>query len=285
MKRIVIAVLAGMLGMSAVEAAQEASTELSKQVPYLTQRLQSTRWQVRYYLLHDLTGRDVETKHVLETLVRDEHKGVANQALVRYVNNFVDIDKGLFNPRLYVPGRFPITDLPAGEVSEALVDYCLGRREIPRKGGFRGHDMQATLPVLDATSLDDPRMHETLTIVGVLGKPKDAKALYPFLESTNDYVVLGAAKAVIRLGDKKKGMAALRRLTTKAPANHLYYVTEALHVLKEMQDPELEAMTIRVLSSVDRAEELQPNWLGEFLLLAADITGTDVWTAKESHNK
>lgn len=277
-------ILVGSFLMASVVVAQQAFPELSKQVPYLKQRLQSTHWEVRYYLLHELTGRDVETKQVLETLVRDEHKGVANQALVRYLNGFVDIDKRLFKPALYIPGRFPVANLPDDEPASALVDYCLGRSDIPRKGGFMHDDMQPVLPVLDPEQLDNPRMHEALTIVGILGKPDDAKALYPFLQSTNDYVAVGAAKAVIRLGDKKKGMEALLQLTTKTPAKHLYYVTEALHALKEMQHPDLEARVLEVLSAVENAEGIQPNWLGEFLLLAADATTKDVWI-EHSHNK
>ena len=285
MKWSVMAVLACMLVMPTVVAAQQTFPDLSKRVPYLTQRLRSTRCEVRYYLLHDLTRRDLETKRVLETLVRDEHNGVANQALVRYVNSFVDIEKALFRPELYVPGRFSIADLPEEDPDKALVDYCLARREIPWKGGFRHDDMQPVLPVLDPAQLDNPRMHESLAIVGILGRPEDAKALYPFLQSTNDYVVLGAAKAVIRLGDKTKGLEALSRLTEKDPLKHLYYVTEALHVLKEMSHPHLKTIVLRALSSVERTEGIQPNWLGEFRLLAADVTGNDVWRAKEPHNK
>lgn len=52
-----------------------------------------------------------------------------------------------------------------------------------------------------------------------------------------------------------------------------------------MKHPELEAMVIRVLSSVDSIEGIHPGWLGEFLLLAAEITDKDVWTAKELRNK
>ncbi|MDH3251570.1 MAG: hypothetical protein OEM41_02195 [Ignavibacteria bacterium] len=285
MKRNLLAFLAFMLVMPAAVTAQQAFPELSKRVPYLTQRLRSARWQVRYYLLRDLTRRDLDTKRALETLVRDEHRGVATEAMVRYVNNFVDVQKVLFKPELYVPGRFPMADLPEEDPDRALVDYCLARREIQRKGGFRHDDMQPVLPVLDSARSDNPRMHETLTIVGILGSPKDAEALYPFLQSSNDYVALGAAKAVIRLGDKTKGLEALCRLTEKDPSKHLYYVTEALYVLKEMDHTELKTMVLRVLSSVDRAEGIQPNWISEFLLLAADVTASDVWRDTRPHIK
>jgi len=281
----VCAALLALFGSNAVSseaadaAAEEAFPDLSKRVPYLTQRLQSTRWQVRYYLLLDLKGRDSQTKRAQETLVRDEHEGVANQATVRYVNNFVNIKKTLFRPGLYAPGRFPIADLPEDDPDRALVDYCLARSEIPRRPR---DDMRPVLPVLDPAQSDNPRMHETLTIVGILGRPEDARALYPFLQSTNDYVAFGAAKAVIRLGDKSKGVEALCRLAGKDPSEHLYYVTEALHALREMDHPDLKSMALRILSSVDRTEGIQPNWLGEFLLLAADVVGNDVWKAADS---
>ncbi len=266
-------------GEAADAAAEEAFPDLSKRVPYLTQRLRSTRWQVRYYLLPDLKGRGSQTKRALETLVRDEHEGVANQATVRYVNNFVNVKKTLFRPGLYAPDRFPIADLPKDAPELALVDYCLARREV---SGRPRDDMRRVLPVLDPAQLDNPRMHESMTIVGILGRPEDAKAVYPFLQSNNDYVALGAAKAVIRLGDKTKGVEALCRLADKDPAEHLYYVTEALHALREMDHPELKSIVLRILSSVDRTEGIQPNWLGEFLLLAADAVGNDAWKAADS---
>ncbi len=75
-------------------------------------------------------------------LLRNEQKGVANQALVRYVNNFLYIEKMLFKPEVYLPGQYPVTDLPEKEPYKALLDYCLSRREITRKGGFRNDDMQ-----------------------------------------------------------------------------------------------------------------------------------------------
>ena len=285
MKPDFIAIPIGLLLVPMVLLAEQTLPELSKRVPYLEQRLHSTRWEVRYYLLGNLAGRDSETKRVIEILVRDQHKGVANQALVRYVNNFVNIDKGIFRSELYVPEQFPVTDLPEKAPEKALVDYCLGRGKIEPKGGFRHDDMRPALPVLNPTKSDDPRMYETLTIVGILGNPEDAKALYPFLESTNDYVALGAAKALIRLGDRTKGVEALSRLTERNPSKHLFYVTQALYALKEIGQPELRTMTLRVLSTVDRIEGIQPNWLAEFLLLAAQVTDNDVWRAKEPHNK
>ncbi|MCP4580923.1 MAG: hypothetical protein GY839_04855 [candidate division Zixibacteria bacterium] len=252
--------------------------DLSKRIPYLMERLHSNRWKVRYCLISDLTGRDIETKRVLKTLMLDENKSVANQATVRYLNAFVEIDRSLFKPELYVPGRFPVTDLPDKERTNALVDYCLGRRDIPRKSH---DDEQSFLPVLNPEQLDNPRMHETLTVVGILGKPGDAEKLYPFLQSTNDYAALGAIKAVIRIGDKKKGMEALRRLASWDPSKHLGYVTEALYALKEMQDPELETIVIDVLSVIDQSEGIQLNWLNRFLLLAADVTSKDVWNIEK----
>lgn len=284
-KLIIMAVLTGMLFLNSFVVAQQTLPELSKQVPYLTQRLQSKRWEVRYSLVNNLKGRDLETKQALEMLVQDEHKSVANQALVLYLYGFVDINKTLFKPELYVPGKFPIEDLPDDDSSSALVDYCLGRSDIPRKGRFMRHDMQPVILVLDPAHLDHPRMDNALTIVGILGKPDDAKTLYPFLQSTNDYVALVAAKAVILLGDKQKGLEALCRLTEGDPSKHLHYITAAFHALKEMKHPELEAMVIRVLSSVDSIEGIHPGRLGEFLLLAAEITDKDVWAAKEQHNK
>ena len=43
------------------------------------------------------TLNKVTTLRILEVLARDDHPSVANQALVRYVSQFVDLDRGLFD--------------------------------------------------------------------------------------------------------------------------------------------------------------------------------------------
>ncbi|UCE65071.1 MAG: hypothetical protein JSU85_09320 [Candidatus Zixiibacteriota bacterium] len=242
--------------------------DLPKKIPYFMERLYSNRWKVRYGLLHDLTRRDIETKRILETLMRDEKKNVANQATVRYLHNFVDIDKSLFKPELYFISRpgdeFPEPDLLNEERHDALVEYCLRR--------------------LDTAQLDDPSMYRNLTVVGILGKPGDAEALYPFLESTNSYVAIGATKAVVRLGERKKGMEAFRRRVWDLSKNP-FYSSEALYALKEMQDPDLEGIVNKILGSIDQIEGLGPEWLNSFLLFAADVTDKDVWNVEEPQNK
>jgi hypothetical protein len=271
-----LALLIGVLAVSFDATAEEQYPELVKRVPHLTERLRTGRWEARYCLLSELSGRDSETKSALEALVRDSNEAVANQAVVRYVGSFLKVDRALFRPALYVPHRFPLADLPAQDPDRALVEYCLGRRKFERSR--RDDNGMAILPVLDAASSDDPRMHETLTIVGMLGRAEDADALYPFLQSTNAYVAIGAAKAVLRLGQQAKGVEALLRLTQLDTTRELPYVTEALRLLKELNHPGLDTIVRRVLASVDRGQGIQPNWVSEFLLVAADIAGPDVWT-------
>ena len=77
------------LALAPVFAAERTPPSLAGRIPFLDQRLQSPRWEVRYFLACQLDGRDDETKGAIETLIRDKHQGVANQALVRYVNSFV----------------------------------------------------------------------------------------------------------------------------------------------------------------------------------------------------
>lgn len=264
------------LAIAPVSAADRTPPSLTGRIPFLEQRLHSKRLEVRYYLACQIDGRDDETKRVIETLIQDKHQGVANQALVRYVNNFVRIDRTLFNAKVYTPGRFPVTDLPEKEPSKALVDYCLGRRSIAPSGGFCGGDMQPIIEVLDPRKTDDPRNHESLTIVGILGQPEDAPLLYPFLESTNDFVVIGAAKALLRLGDKEKALKALVRLIGQDARTHLFYVTEALYVLREVEHPEYRSLVLRVFASIDKTEGIQPNWLNSFLFLASGVKD-DAW--------
>jgi hypothetical protein len=277
MRRSVIANLAGILLLSACSPVRTVVPAPSGGIPHLHQRLKSSRWEVRYCLLRELTGRDLATKRVLERLARDEHARVANQALVRYVNRFVSIDKAVFRPAVFVPGRFPVHDLPERNPERVLVDYCLGRRPRELTGLVTRNCTIPNLWILDPAKRDDPEMVATLTIVGILGDRKDAKALHPFLRSTNDYVVLNAAKAVIRLGDRARGVEALSRLTESDPREHLYYVTEALWALIELGHPELETLVTRVLAAVERTEGIKPNWLSEFLLAAAQAADADVW--------
>lgn len=238
--------------------------DLSRRVPYLMERLHSNRWEVRYCLRAYLKGRDIETKRVLETLIRDEDKRVANQALVVHLYDFIDIDKSLFKPEIFFYGKpdeeFSELGLLIEERQDALVDKCIDR--------------------LKSAKLDDPGIYRELTVVGILGKPSESEALYPFLDSANEFVASIAAQAVVRIGDRKKGMEAFRRIACDLSKSPLYSTT-ALYALKEVQDPELETMVNDILALIDHSKEIRPEWLNPFLLFAADVTSKDVWNAKE----
>jgi hypothetical protein len=279
MKRSILVLLAGILGWATAAPAQESFPELSKRVPHLLERLRSPRWEARYCLLGELTGGDPETRRALEILAGDKNESVANQATVRYELAFLDIDRSLFRPEAYVRGRFPTGDLPAVDSARALVEYCLGARKIDPRG--RMNDMIAPVPVLDPARLEEPGDKDAITIVGILGRPEDATALLPYLGSSNPYVALAAARAVLRLGDRSKGVEALCRLAERDPVKELWYVTEAFKVLKQVGHPGLPAMVLKVLAAVDRDETVQPNWVSGFLLIAADIAGNGVWKAAE----
>jgi hypothetical protein len=257
---------------------------LSKRIPYFMERLQSNRWKVRYCLLHDLTRRDHETKQALETLILDENRRIGNQALVRYLISFVIIDKTLFSPELYLWGKLGASNaiiLPDQDHYYNLVEYLLGRsNEIVSGKTFTGGPY-ASLYRLDTTRVDDPSICQTLTTIGILGKLSDARMLYPYLQSSNDYVLMTTAKALIRIGDKKKGMEALEGLAMNEQNGHTHYSAEALYALKEVQHPELEKIANRVLlSAVNNNEELRPNELNAVLLAVANATGKDVWNLK-----
>ncbi|GEM_PF-3639695 len=268
---VLLASVASVLVVSSVAAEDRQFDDLANRVPLLRERLHSTRWEVRYGLLGELYQRDEATKRALELLVRDEHPMVANQALVRYVQAFVIIDKTLFRASSFTYGRFPLPDLPAGGPDRALVEYCLGKRDVPKERRPFTHDLGPVLTVLDPSKADQADMYDSLTIVGILGTAEDAKALYPFLESTNDYVVWGAAKALLRLGDNEKALEAMVRLLKQDPRQHLHYMTEALCVLKEAQHPRLKELVIEAVSALEATEGIQPNWVSEFLLQAAEV--------------
>jgi hypothetical protein len=269
MERYVLAVLAALLVLPGGGSAQDTPTLMSR-VPYLAERLHSSRWQVRYCLLGELMDRDPETKHAIEELCQDENARVAQQALVRYEHQFVNVNETLFEPKRYLPPSEIVANLPADAPRRALVDYCLGRRKIHLDCGM------GTPPVLDTARLDDPEMHRPITIVGLLGDGDDAASLRAFLRSTNPFILLAAAKAMIRLGHRDDGLNALRELTTWDPKEHLHYITEALHALRELECSGLKAIVERVVAAVDGVEDIQPNWMSGFLLLAADVTKPEV---------
>ncbi|HEX5138410.1 MAG TPA: hypothetical protein VFY93_15650 [Planctomycetota bacterium] len=261
MKRRIAAILAVLAALPAAMAEEQDFPHLSARVPYFRERLESTRWQVRYCLLGELDGSDAETKRALELLSRDGNESVANQALVRYEMGFVRIEKSLFRPEVYFL-RMPF---PGCEPDKGvdLVDRCLALLR----------------PPAEAPERPDPALVRAITVVGILGKRGDSPQLERFLDSENDYVALHAAVAVIRLGDTEKGAGALVRLTERDPAKHLHYITQALHLLKEIEHPEFKPALLHALAAVERTEGIQPNWLSHFFLLAAEIDGS-VWTPK-----
>lgn len=284
MKRCVIALLAFLPATPMAVTAQGSFPNLSKAVPYLTQRLRSTRTEVRYCLAIELAGRDDETKRALEILVQDEHEGVAGQAVVPYLSRFLNVERAVFRP-----GRFPLNFRfrvggPKQPPNEAAREKCLTMLRMNQKRNPDRDGKQEPSPEPTPPRMDDPNIDEAITILGIIGKPEDAVALYPYLQDTNPYVAIAAARAVIRLGDRERGTETLCRLTELDPAKNLFYVTEALHALRELDHPRLKEMTLRVLASIDGGRPVQPNWVSGFILLAADVAGNDVWKGTKASN-
>ncbi len=205
---------------------------LSIRIPYFMERLHSNRWQVRSCLLDDLKGRDAETKRVFEIYINDENKRVAEKAHMAYLG-FIDIDKTLFRPELYfrsiVGGRCFDGGIPDEDQYDAYVDNCVRS--------------------LNSAKLEDHSIDRTLTLVGIIGKPGDAGTLYRFLQSPDDNIAYNAAIAVIRFGDRERGIETLRRLARWDPTEDIPYMYYALIALKELQDPELETIVMEALAS------------------------------------
>ena len=84
--------------LASCHTAEVTKNKSDSSIPYLEQRLDSGIWQVRYSLLSDLNGHDEDTKQIFEKLLKDENDSVRNQTLVRYLHNFVYVNKELFNP-------------------------------------------------------------------------------------------------------------------------------------------------------------------------------------------
>jgi hypothetical protein len=240
-------------------------------IAFLDQRLASNRWQVRYGLQGELNGRDSRTKGLLEILARDSNPRVANQALRRYMLQFTEVDRSVFDPQVFVGGKSPVpTILKRDHARAVLLAYCLGQVKIEEPSGFRC-SIGGDLPTLVAADSADANVADTIAVVGMLGGPKDAAALHPFAASENDYVALTAAQALFRLGDEDKSRETLERLIAREVTKHLHYITEALHVLKEIDRRAFEASVPPVLARARSKEGIQPNWLNGFLLLAAEV--------------
>ena len=201
MNKIVITSLICLAFIANVISAKENKSAIQSSIPYLEQRLESSIWQVRYSLLGELNGHDILTKQLLETLIKDEHSMVRNQAIVHYLNQFVYINKELFEPftslrlsSMYLSDRLP-------KANDEWLEVCLSRIDTSTSSNF----IIPAEPNDIINKLDNPNFSEaSITTIGILGDNDDAKALYPYLESTNDFLALCAAKSVIRLGETGK---------------------------------------------------------------------------------
>ena len=245
---------------------------LAQRIPSFEQRLHSSRQPVRYALLAELTARDAPTRQALQTLAADQDPSVASQALIRYAQAFVQVDKKLFTPAPFLRDRFAsprLADLPPADI----VDYLAGRKPLdPETTGPHG----TGLLVLTAAS-DDPAAGASLQLLGLFGSEKEIPLVEPYLVSTNDYVALQAAIALIRLGSKDHALQALADIARRDPLpDHLFYITESLYALREMKYPGYPKLLDQVIQRVDKADSIPGPALTSFLLLAAQ-TKPDVW--------
>jgi hypothetical protein len=165
-------------------------------------------------------------------------------------------------------GKYPVKNLPAENSDRALVDYCLGKKVALTARAE--DDETASVAVLAKQNRNKPAVVEAIVVVGILGNADDAAEIEPFLESANEQVAINAAVACLRLGVKEKAVAALERMARGDVTTQLYYVTRALRVLKQAKEPSFDGLMKTALTAVGRREEISPNWLTEFLMLAAE---------------
>jgi HEAT repeat protein len=239
-------------------------------VRYLEERLNSNRWEVRYFLALDLNAGDQETRKTLEALLQDPNESVVNQATAVYLNYFVIVRKDLIRPGAFIVAA---KEASTPEQKRAWVEYALGLKAPPHSS----LDM-AEFQDLRHVAPDDPAASEAITIVGLLGSRADATLLRPFASSSNEYVALSAAKSLIRMEDRANGVRALEDLARRRSKNDLHYVAEALAALKELEAPSYPTLLRRALAELNASDsEVSINGLNNLLFLAAE-TDASVWS-------
>ncbi len=252
--------------------------ELSRRVPLFEPQLTSRHWEVRYSLLGELDGQDDETRRALEVLMKDPNDRVANQAQVRWLYEFIEVDRSLFRPEVYLQWPRGTPKIPKDQWRQAMLDHVLGRSiqedlcgtctspglavldesVMSHRVGKSPLDQVVGAPDTQVVLRDDADMANPVEVVGMLGAAEDAEVIKPFGESTNPYLAWKTAVALVRLGDRKSADAILMRIATgKRDDGNLYYVIEALDTMRRLKHPAFEETVVKVWEeTTDEAKKL-----------------------------
>jgi len=63
----------------------------------------------------------------------------------------------------------------------------------------------------------------------------------------------------------------LKRIINKTVKENLYYITESLYALREVQYSEFKLLIPEILKKVKQEKDIQAYWMSAFLMLAAEV--------------
>lgn len=275
-----------LVGAAQSQQPDSAFPELSRRIPLFKEQLTSGHHRVRYALLGELDGQDDETRRALELLIGDANKAVANQAQVRWLQKFIEVDRSLFRPEVYLPWPRGTPEIPKDKWRQVMLDHVLGRAI---HEDLCGTDAIRGLASLDESVMDsvedvgkeaaraiyEAEMANPVTVVGMLGTAEDAKTIKPFGDSQNPYLAWKTAVALVRLGDRESADAILMRVATgERDDGKLYYVIKALDTMRRLKNPAFGETVVKVWEdTTDEAKKLadgrMPQWWSDLTVLAA----------------
>jgi len=200
---------------------------------------------VRYCLLGVLIGRNQKTKDLLEQLILDKNESVSSQALERYMGNYVNVNK-----KLAIDNIEKLRPIPVGMNFKKIPDI---------------RSVSFYLTMLDQ-DINNPSNGRYIMFVGLLGGQKEIEEIKKYMQSSNDYILLETVKALIRLGDNQDALVIIKELLLKNIKEHLYYQTETLYILAELDRAAFENEYRKIRKLIDEDLSIQPNWLNDHFL-------------------
>lgn len=234
-------------------AQPDPRSDVSERVPgviesieFFEQRLNSPIWQIRYCLLGDLDRGTQEEKAILEKLISDESRNVRNQALVRYIRNYVEIDRKL--------------------VEERLEDFYAWP---PRAGIHRQTQEMRSVEFhkqyLQTSSF--PRLSESIELVGILGTTDDVDSILAIREQSNPHILNLIANALYRLGDKESAILVFEKVLSLEPdQGGIWHQLRTVSYLSQIDLALARDKYSQLEESLDNVSDMNPGRIHELTL-------------------
>ncbi len=229
-----------LLSFSAVPCSLDKLIELSD----------SKHWELRYSLLAELDEHSDEHKKLLVKLIHDTNNSVANQALVRYIANFLNIDRNLVTSKIE-----KLNPLPVGALMSSIPDLK------------SSHFYKTAL----TKDISDANNAKWISMIGITGKTPDIAIITPYLKSKNPYILSEAAKALHRLGAKNEALKAFRSILNLPFEENFPYQTSTLFLMHEIDSNEALALYKNLHARFKLKTGIQPNWVSAHLLQGMDF--------------